>query len=188
MTKEPRVSIQSNEPLSVDKMTPQFYHEIAKIHKLSGTWKSKDGEWLDNNFPLTSHSTHVKLGTSLARKVLEYNENGLPVIHLQNFKQKTLVKNLLKRLQAKGIDFRGRSKVFYLVAETRDSIGEKPMAMVSFWKRPPRLSLCSRMVYFWEEGNFQFWISTKSAFKIFLSRVIYKINLEDFKEALDESN
>jgi len=182
---------QSNKPQAyeiVDKMTPVFYHEIAKLPKLSGTRKSENGDWIDNNFPLTSYSTHIKFGTTQARKVLGYNEDGLPVIPLQNYKQKTLVKNLLKRLQAWGIDFRGRGKVFYLVAETKDSIREEPMPMVSFWRKPPRLSLSGRMVYFWEEGNFQFWIDTKSAFKLFLSRVIYKINLEDFKEVLDESN
>lgn len=176
---------QSREPKSLESQennerTPVFYYEIAKLPKLTGTKRNKDGDWIDNNFPLTRYSTDIKCGIMRARKVLAYNEDGLPVISLQNTRQKTLVKNLLRRLQAKGVHVEDFSKTTYLVAETKDSIGEKPIPMVSFWREPPRLSLSSRMVYYWEEGNFQYWINTKSAFKVFLSRVIYKINLEDF--------
>ena len=179
---------QVKEPKILETPTPQFYHEIAKLPKLAGTTKNKNGDWIDNNFPLTRYPTHIKLGTTKAREVLEYNEDGLPVISLQSYRQKNLVKNLLKRIQAKGVDFKYWNKTTYLVAETRYPILGESMPMVSFWRKPPKLLFAERTVYLWDNENFQYWINTKSAFKLFLSRVIYKINLEDFKEVLDESN
>lgn len=161
---------------------------MIRVSKLIVTQKNSLGQPLDNNFPTYAQLSTLKteelregilVGQNSLIEVVGLTDSRSPIIKKLTLRQEGEIIRTLRRDEFLLTQYQTLPETLYLVAETRRRSGdEMPVPMLSFWWKAPLLfwELTDRVSYrITKAEDFCTWQPRPQAFRLFLSRVVYRI-------------